>query len=78
MKNNPLPPTPKNNLGGILQKIYLFKVLFLKNGVNKWMQLVVLPNKRNSGPKKGIPLTPKVKKIIMMVRKSIPFELNAD
>ncbi len=28
------------------------------------MQLVVLPNKRHSWIKKGIPLTPKVKKII--------------
>jgi len=55
---------PQNSLGGILEKFYLFKVLFLKNGVNKWMQLVVLPNKRHSWPKKGIPPTPKVKKII--------------
>ncbi len=31
-KNNPPPTPPKNKLGGILEKIYLFKVLFFK----KW------------------------------------------
>jgi hypothetical protein len=56
------PATPPKILGGILEKIYLFKVLFLKNGVNKWMQLVVLLSIRHSWPKKGIPPTPKVKK----------------
>jgi hypothetical protein len=30
-----ITPPPKNNLRGILEKIYLFKVLFKKNGVNK-------------------------------------------
>jgi hypothetical protein len=29
------PPPPKNNLRGILDKIYLFKVLIFKNGVDK-------------------------------------------
>jgi hypothetical protein len=57
-------PPPQKKLGDILEKIYLFKILFLKTGVNKWMQLVVLPNKKHSWPKKGIPSTPKVKKII--------------
>jgi hypothetical protein len=35
-------------LRGILDKIYLFKVLIFKNGVDKWMQLVVLLNKRHN------------------------------
>ncbi len=51
-KNPPPPPHPQNNWGGILEKIYLFKVLFLKIGVNKWMQLVVLPSTRHNWPKK--------------------------
>ncbi len=45
-------PSKKNNLEGIVEKIYLFKVLFKKNGVNKWMQFVVLPNKRHNWLKK--------------------------
>jgi hypothetical protein len=34
-KNNPLPPKTKNNLKGILKKIYIFKVFKNKNRVNK-------------------------------------------
>jgi len=57
---HPPPFPPQNNLGGILKKIYLFKVPFLENEVNKWMQLVILPNKKHIWLKKGIPPTPKV------------------
>jgi hypothetical protein len=32
---NRSPPPKKNNLEGMGEKIYLFKFLFLKNGVNK-------------------------------------------
>ncbi len=58
--NTPPPSPPQNNLGGILKKIYLFKVPFLENEVNKWMQLVILPNKKHIWLKKGIPPTPKI------------------
>ncbi len=55
-----LPP-PKKKFGRYRRKNLPIQISFLKKWVNKWMRLVVLPNKRHSWPQKTSRPPPKLK-----------------